>query len=708
MVAPVVQTTATGAGASGPSPHSVTLPSGITAGDLLVVVWSRIVFASVTSVTTPSGWTEATGSPAVQGWGGSGETIRVYYKTATGSEGSTISMAFDDNGGQTAWSGYRTYRISGADLGSPIIAATMSGEAGGYYPDPPDNSPGSTKDWLWLAVAYNYSASYSSGPSGYSNYGEVESNYCKCAFAEKTSSGVSSENPGSFALEGWGKWGAATIAIAPTPPTQTALPFIESTPAVYGPTLIYTQALTLDFISSTPAAYAPRLPAGSVQFVVPYIDRTPDIFAPTLWDTHTLVLPFLDAGATTYTPAIFFEGQSYVILPFIDGLGAIFIPVVRPNLYPWRTHTIQYHAIIFSQDANGGPGLPKMELDADMLNLTWQSSLNFPGQAAFTLSRFNPKLAELLYMQDHIKIYREDAGTTTCVFAGKLVKPSKGPRDSIIYCWDYTSFLQRSRTGYKVLYPNKKIGTEIMRPEWELAKNVAGSPFAFIETGTFEDPLALDGLTPITVNSSFGVLDFDRLFTFHALAEMAMANTSNTVVFEITRDTPHTFNFWKNRSTARETWHLTYPGNVIDYALDPGHDEIVNDLATLITDAASGQQVEYALADQTSIDQYRRLQSAVTIKTLYGISTGTTETDQQKAALARIITQAVQVPKLLTAFPRQGEIQPFVGWNLGDSFRVTLQNPDRVGDELDTYLKCVGMSVAYTPEAGELVQLYMR
>jgi hypothetical protein len=383
--------------------------------------------------------------------------------------------------------------------------------------------------------------------------------------------------------------------------------------------------------------------------------------------------------------------------------------LTRTNyLRPWRTHDIQYHAIIFTQDANGGPGTPKMELDADMLNVTWQASLNFPGQAAFTLSRFNPKLADLLYMQDHIKIYRETKAGTTTVFAGKVIKPSKGPRDSIVYCWDYASFLQRSRTGYKTLYPNKKIGTEIMRPEWELAKNVASSPFAFVVSGTFEDPVGLDGATPIVVNSSFGVIDFDRLFTFHALAEMAMSNTSNTVVFEITRTTPHTFNFWKNRSTVRDTFHLSYPGNLIDYSLDPGHDEIVNDIATPITDATSGQQVEYVLTDETNMLTYRRLQSAVTIKTLYGINTGTTETDQQKAALARIITQAVQVPKLLTAFPRQGEIEPFVGWDLGDQFRVTLQNPDRVGDELDTYLKCVGMSVAYTPEAGELVQLYMR
>ena len=106
-------------------------------------------------------------------------------------------------------------------------------------------------------------------------------------------------------------------------------------------------------------------------------------------------------------------------------------------------HDIQYSAIIFAADANGGPGAPKMELTPDMLNVTWQASLNFPGQAAFTLTRFNPKLAAFLYMQDHIKIYRQRGSVVTCVFSGKIIKPSKGPRDSIVYCWDYISFLDR-------------------------------------------------------------------------------------------------------------------------------------------------------------------------------------------------------------------------------------------------------------------------
>jgi hypothetical protein len=373
-----------------------------------------------------------------------------------------------------------------------------------------------------------------------------------------------------------------------------------------------------------------------------------------------------------------------------------------------RLRDIQMHAVIYSPDANGGPGNPKYELTPDMLNVTWQQALNYPGQAALTLTRANPKLADLNYMVDHIKIFREDSKGLKTVFAGKVVKPQAGVRDSIIYCWDYISFLQRSRTGFRTLYPEKLIGTEIVSVEWNLAKTVGTSPFAFVATGTIEDPLALDAVTKIKTNNQFGVIDFDRLYLFFALSELSMANTANTVVFEITRDTPHTFNFWKNRSTQRGNYSFTTPGNMIDYALEDGHDQIVNDLATVILDPTTGAQVEYALADTASIAAYRRLQSATSIKTLYGLNAGTTETDQQKAALSRLITLGATPPSLYTIFPRQGEITPFDGWELGDTMRLTVQKADRSGDDSDSYKRVTGITAAWTPEAGELIQVFLR
>jgi len=368
---------------------------------------------------------------------------------------------------------------------------------------------------------------------------------------------------------------------------------------------------------------------------------------------------------------------------------------------------VQYHAVIYDPDGSGGPGSPKLELDADMLNLVWQQGLNFPGQCAFSLTRWNRKIASLNYMRDHIKVFRDTPQGTKTVFAGKIIKPSFSGRDLVVTCWDYMSFLQRSRTGFRVMYPNKKIGTEIVSPEWVLAKGVTDSPFAFVTTGTIEDPLAIDGITAITTNSEFGVVDFDRLFLFYAMAELSMANTSNTVAFEITRETPHTFNFWKNRSTARTNYSFS-DAVLIDYDYSGNQDQIQNDIATIIVDPTTGQQVEYSLVDTGSSTTYRRLQSAVTIKTLFGITSGTTATDQQKAALARMLNVSAAPPNLVVAFPRQGEFDPFVNCDLGDTFRTTIKNAARSGDEIDQYMKWSGVAAAWSPEAGELMQVFLR
>ena len=372
-----------------------------------------------------------------------------------------------------------------------------------------------------------------------------------------------------------------------------------------------------------------------------------------------------------------------------------------------RIRAIQYHAVVFDADATGGPGVAKMELDADMLNLVWQQGLNFPGQAAFSLTRWNPKIASIQWMIDHIKIYRETAAGTKVVFAGKIIKPSYTARDLLVTCWDYASFLQRSRTGFRILYPNKLIGSEVVGPEWALAVAADKSPFAFVATGTIQDPLGLDGSTPIKTNSEFGVMDFDRLFLFYSMAELSMANTDNTVVYEITRETPHTFNFWKNRSTIRTNYSFS-DGALIDYDYSGNQDLIVNDIATVILDPTTGQQVEYALASTSSKDTYRRLQTAVTIKTLFGLNSGTTESDQQKAALARMLKVSEVPPKLIVAFPRQGEFDPFVDCDLGDTFRASIRNAARTADELDAYMKWVGVAAAWTPEAGELIQVFLR
>lgn len=510
--------------------------------------------------------------------------------------------------------------------------------------------------------------------------------------------------------------GVAALVLTPFAPTvaitanQVAtIGQLALTLATFAPTIVLPQLVTVGKLSLVLTPFAPQVNLAIIPGTAA-LTLTP--FTPVVTTSNNQVaMPGkLALILTAFAPAIGIPQTvtpgklSLILTTFAPGVStAVVVPIVMHRL-----HGIQYHGIIFSPDANGGPGLAKMEITPDMLNLVWNQALNGAGQAALTLTRFNPKIASLNFMSDHIKIYRETSAGLRTVFAGKLVKPSEGTRDVIIYAWDYMAFLQRSRTGFKVLYPQKLIGTEIVSPEWVLAKGVADSPFAFVANGTFEDPLALDGITAIKTNDQFGVSDFDRLFTFYALSELSMANTSNSVVFEITREAPHTFNFWKNKGTVKTNWHVEYPGNVVDYDLNTGQDEITNDIATPIIDPTTGQQVEYVVSDPVSIAAYRRLQAAMTIRTLYGVASGATETDQQKAAAARLLTQAVLTPKLLVVFPRQGELEVFNGWDLGDQFRGVLRRADRAGDRIDATLRAVGIGGSWSAGSGELLQVYLR
>ena len=373
---------------------------------------------------------------------------------------------------------------------------------------------------------------------------------------------------------------------------------------------------------------------------------------------------------------------------------------------PGRQRAVQYHAIVFGQDVNGGPGAPLCEITPELLNLRWQVAQNLPGMAVFTLVRPNKKLALIEGMKTHVKLWREDASGLTPIFAGKIAKVMPKATDAIVTAWDYKALLQLSRTGYMTLYPNKKIGTEIVSPEWVLAKNTDTSPLAFVATGTIENPLGSNGTTEITVNQDFGVVLFNRLFTFYQLAEMAMANTDNNVVFDISRSEPHTFSFLKNKGNVVTGLDFTFPGNLIDFDFDKGEDGIRNDRATVISGTAGDEP--YVVSDPTNIAEYRRLQDALSPATLVGETTGTTETDQTKAIMARLLRVGIRTPRTLVLTPRQSEFRPFVDIDLGDKVRATVVNDDETGTRFNGNIRVTAFTAAWSQTAGELIAVAAR
>lgn len=370
-----------------------------------------------------------------------------------------------------------------------------------------------------------------------------------------------------------------------------------------------------------------------------------------------------------------------------------------------RVRDVQYHAYLYAPDGSGGPGALKADLTPYLLNVIWQKGLNLAGMTAFTLVRPNPVVDQIAWMVDHIKLFREDDNGTVTILAGKMVKPQFGSGDVVCLAWNYMAFLQLSRTGYNVEYPNKKLGTEIVAVEWNLAKTAASSPLAFVATGTIEDPLAIDGVTPVTTNDDFGVVLFNRLFTFFQIAEMAMANTSNTVIFGISDTTPHTFSFLKNGGTARPLL-LTYPGNLAEHDYQPGYELVRNDRATVIT-GADGADEPYVVEDAASIATYRRLQDALSLRTLVGLTANPVEADQVKEGMARMLKEGIRTPKNMLLWPRQGLIAPGSNLELGDTIAVRLRN-EATGTLYASSARVVQMAGAWQPGAGELIQLQAR
>lgn len=370
-----------------------------------------------------------------------------------------------------------------------------------------------------------------------------------------------------------------------------------------------------------------------------------------------------------------------------------------------RLRDVQYHVLLYAPDVAGGPGLLKADLTPYVLNLIWQKGLNLAGMTAFTLVRDNPVLDQIAWMVDHVKVIREDDRGTATVLAGRMVKPQYGSSDVVCLAWSYMAFLQLSRTGYNVEYPEKLLGTEIVAVEWNLAKTVADSPLAFVATGAIEDPLGLDGVTPIKTNEDFGVNLFNRLFAFFQIAEMGMANTSNTVMFGISDAVPHTFTFLRNGGTARDL-ELIYPGNLADHDYQPGYDLIRNDRATAISNE-DGTDAEYAVTDPASIATYRRLQDALTLRTLMGLAANAVEADQVKEGMARLLKEGIRLPKSLMLWPRAGLLSPGVNVALGDTVGVRLRN-EAGGTVLAGRARLIQMASAWTPGSGELLQMQVR
>ena len=200
---PDVQATnnSTGSGTS----HTVSLPSGISVGDLLVCFFAT---DGDNTITNWGGFTEIHSAS-----NGTAASLHVAYKIAVGSDTLTVTTSSSEV------SAHITYRITGHDT-VQMPEASTGAQATTQYPDPDSLDPtGDAKDFLWIAVMGNdrtatttvYPTNFDDDQVANSEGSNGGCNVAACTY----SNNATTMNPGQFTMSAVEQWCAVTVAVHP-------------------------------------------------------------------------------------------------------------------------------------------------------------------------------------------------------------------------------------------------------------------------------------------------------------------------------------------------------------------------------------------------------------------------------------------------------------------------------------------------------------
>lgn len=164
---PVVQATAQGVRAAG---AAIALPSGVVAGDLILVLVST---GSASALPAPAGYTSIGASLDA---GGSYSGHAAFYRTATGSDACAFAAAV----------GFLAYRISGAGVPTGAFASFF---------DPPAHTAPLANNLWFASVAEGSDTSDAVAPTGYGNLIRVNGSPGLSLGSARRSLAAASDNP---------------------------------------------------------------------------------------------------------------------------------------------------------------------------------------------------------------------------------------------------------------------------------------------------------------------------------------------------------------------------------------------------------------------------------------------------------------------------------------------------------------------------------
>jgi trimeric autotransporter adhesin len=216
MAFPVIQATTEGVQTSNSTSWSMTYPTGITAGELLLI----LAAADGNPNASLSGWLWALKVPG----GGTACSLNGLVKVADGTETGSLSVTMS----ASEQGGWRIFRISNWEGGLPAVDfgsgtgfdCIDSGASGtSTTPDPPSLDPANwaTEDTLWIATCgVDTSRTISVYPLADNQNAQVSGGAGGATLGTCTlNDAVSSKDPGTFTISASDDWAATTIAVRP-------------------------------------------------------------------------------------------------------------------------------------------------------------------------------------------------------------------------------------------------------------------------------------------------------------------------------------------------------------------------------------------------------------------------------------------------------------------------------------------------------------
>jgi len=324
---PVVESTAESSTNTAGTSHTVTLPSGIVASDLVLIVMD--IGSTSATLNALTDWGEILDEASANGlkilrYTGAGVPSNPTFTSSANTRDASIS-----------------FRISGANKAiAPEIGSTGTGTSA--TPDPPASAaPGSTKDYLFIAfagMAGEEADDDTWGNTPPTNYTPSPPLQKSCGTAGTNLGGLivaahrqlntgSAENPGTFGVDTSAAWRAQTIMVHPivdttvTPttlaltistfaPTVTATNNVRVTPttqaltlATFAPTVLAPRVVTPPTTALVIATFAPSVTVG-VRVTPPTLALITTGLAPTV-STPRLVMPAaLTLTVATFAPTV--------------------------------------------------------------------------------------------------------------------------------------------------------------------------------------------------------------------------------------------------------------------------------------------------------------------------------------------------------------------------------------------------------------------